>query len=67
LPRFYDRMVIADAFSLSYDMLERTTELETGQWLFVSYKATKQRNVPAFIQTPNNEEILLDRLGISAK
>ena len=67
LPRFYDRMVIADAFSLSYDMLERTTELETGQWLFVSYKATKQKNVPAFIQTPNNEEILLDRLGISAK
>ena len=23
----------------------------------VSYKATKQKNVPAFIQTPNNEEI----------
>ena len=64
LPRFYDRMVIADAFSLSYDMLEKTTELDTGQWLFVSYKATKQKNVPAFIQTPNNEEILLDRLGI---
>lgn len=67
LPRFYDRMVIADAFSLSYDMLERTIELETGQWLFVSYKATKQKNVPAFIQTPNNEEILLDKLGISIK
>ena len=31
----------------------------------ISYKATKQKNVPAFIQTPNNEEILLDRLGIS--
>jgi hypothetical protein len=30
----------------------------------ISYKATKQKNVPAFIQTPNNEEILLDRLGI---
>lgn len=62
LPRFYDRMVIADAFSLSYDMLERTTELETGQWLFVSYKATKQKNVPAFIQTINNEEILVNNL-----
>ena len=60
LPRFYDRMVIADAFSLSYDMLEKTTELETGQWLFVSYKATKQNNVPAFIRAPNNEELLLE-------
>lgn len=63
LPRFYDRMVIADAFSLNYDMLEKTTELETGQWLFVSYKATKQKNVPAFIQAPNNEEILLSNLN----
>jgi DNA helicase HerA-like ATPase len=58
LPRFYDRMVIADAFSLSYDLLDRTTELDIGEWLFVSYKATKQRNVPAFVKTPNNEEIM---------
>ena len=62
LPRFYDRMVIADAFSLSYDLLDRTTELDIGEWLFVSYKATKQRNVPAFIRTPNNEEIIAKRL-----
>ncbi|RLI49745.1 MAG: hypothetical protein DRP09_20445, partial [Candidatus Thorarchaeota archaeon] len=62
LPRFYDRMVIADAFSLSYDLLDRTTELDIGEWLFVSYKATKQRNVPAFIRTPNNEEIMAKRL-----
>lgn len=65
LPRFYDRMVIADAFSLSYNILERTTELETGQWLFVSYKATKQKNVPVFIQTNNNEDILCSRLNYS--
>ncbi|KYH41867.1 MAG: ATPase [Candidatus Bathyarchaeota archaeon B26-2] len=62
LPRFYDRMVIADAFSLSYDLLDKTTDLETGEWLFVSYKATKQRNVPTFIKTPNNEEILISNL-----
>ncbi|MCD6538201.1 DUF87 domain-containing protein [Candidatus Bathyarchaeota archaeon] len=62
LPRFYDRMVIADAFSLSYDLLDRTTELDIGEWLFVSYKATKQRNVPAFIRTPNNEEIMAKSL-----
>ncbi|MBI2183345.1 MAG: ATP-binding protein [Thaumarchaeota archaeon] len=65
LPRFYDRMVIADSFSLSYDILEKTNELETGQWLFVSYRATRQKNVPAFIQTPNNEEILLRNVSPS--
>ncbi len=64
LPRLYDRIVIADAFSLSYDILEKTTELDTGQWLFVSYKATKQKSVPTFIQSPNNEDILLTNLGV---
>jgi DNA helicase HerA-like ATPase len=62
LPRSYDRMVIADAFSLSYEILERTTGLETGEWLFVSYRATNQRNVPVFIRTPDNEEVLTQRL-----
>lgn len=62
LPRLYDRLVIADAFSLNTDIIERTTELETGQWLFVSYKATRQKNVPVFIQAPNNEEILAENL-----
>jgi len=62
LPRFYDRMVIADAFNLSYDLLDRTTDLDIGEWLFVSYKATKQRNVPAFVKTPNNEEIVAANL-----
>ena len=65
LPRFYDRMVIADAFSLSYDVLEKTTTLDTGEWLFVSYKATRRKNVPVFIRTPNNEAILLKNLGLS--
>ncbi|MBS7613007.1 ATP-binding protein, partial [Candidatus Bathyarchaeota archaeon] len=64
LPRFYDRMVIADAFSLSYDVLEKTTTLDIGEWLFVSYKATKRRNVPVFIRTSNNEEILLRNFGL---
>ncbi|GIU72851.1 MAG: ATPase [Candidatus Nitrosocaldaceae archaeon] len=62
MPRSYDRFVIADAFSLSYDILDKTTELSTGEWLFVSYKATKQKNVPAFIKAYNNEEILLNSI-----
>jgi hypothetical protein len=65
LPRLYDRIVIADAFSLSYDILEKTIELDTGQWLFVSYKATKQKSVPAFVQSPNNEDILIANLGVN--
>jgi DNA helicase HerA-like ATPase len=58
LPRFWDRMVIADAFGLSYDILDTTTELDTGEWLFVSYKASKRKNVPAFIRTQDNEVIV---------
>jgi len=57
-------MVIADAFSLSYDVLEKTTTLDVGEWLFVSYKATKRRNVPVFIKAPNNEDILLKNFGL---
>jgi len=52
-------MMIADAFSLSYNLLDKTTDLETGEYLFVYYKATKQRNVPIFAKTPNNEKTLI--------
>lgn len=62
LPRMYDRMVIADAFSLDYGLMEKVTELSTGEWLFVSYKATKQKNVPAFIRSENNEDYLVEFL-----
>ena len=55
LPRMYDRMVIADAFALPYEVLERSADLGTGEWLFVSFKAAKQRNVPVFLKTENNE------------
>jgi hypothetical protein len=50
-------LVIADAFSLRYGMLDRTTELDIGEWLFVSYKATKQRNLKN-----NTAELGNDRL-----
>jgi DNA helicase HerA-like ATPase len=60
LPRNYDRMVIAESFSLDYSVLDKTSQLSTGEWLFVSYKATRQRNVPVFIKTENNEEAVYD-------
>ena len=62
LPRMYDRMVIADAFGLPYEALERSAQLETGEWIFVSFKASKQRNVPVFLKTENNESIIASHL-----
>jgi hypothetical protein len=56
LPRQYDRMVIADAFALPYEVLERSAQLQTGEWIFVSFKAAKLRNVPVFLKTENNED-----------
>jgi len=67
LPRIYDRMTVADAFAVSYDLLDKTLDLETGQWLFVSYKATKRKNVPVFIQAPDNEATLAEALLHSKK
>jgi uncharacterized protein len=60
LPRMYDRMVIADAFALPYEVLERSADLGTGEWLFVSFKAAKQRNVPVFLKTENNEKFVAE-------
>ncbi|MEM3381340.1 MAG: DUF87 domain-containing protein [Candidatus Bathyarchaeia archaeon] len=62
LPRSYDRWVIAEAFSLDTALLDKTIDLETGEWLFVSYKATRQKNIPTFIKAPNNEDIIASRL-----
>jgi DNA helicase HerA-like ATPase len=63
LPRIYDRITIADAFAVSYDLLDKTLDLETGQWMFVSYKAARRKNVPVFIQAPDNEVTLSETLG----
>jgi hypothetical protein len=62
LPRSYDRWVIAEAFSLNTAILDKTVDLDTGEWLFVSYKATRQKNIPTFIKAPDNEEIVATRL-----
>ena len=62
LPRMYDRMVIADAFALPYEVLERSAGLGTGEWLFVSFKAAKQKNVPVFLKTENNEDFVSAKL-----
>lgn len=67
LPRSYDRHVIADAAGISPEILDKTAQLDTGEWLFVSHKATKRKNVALFIKTPNNEDILIENLRRMAK
>ena len=62
LPRMYDRRVIADAFALPYEVLERSADLGTGEWLFVSFKAARRRNVPVFLRTENNEASVAQQL-----
>ena len=62
LPRSYDRNVVADAFSISRSVVDKVTELDTGEWLFVSYKATRLKNIPIEITTPNNEEFIIEYL-----
>jgi DNA helicase HerA-like ATPase len=62
LPRFYDRMVISESFGLPLEVLERTAQLDTGEWVFVSYKATRRKNVPVFLRTENNEEAVANHL-----
>lgn len=59
LPRTYDRNVVSDAFSISRSVIDKTTELDTGEWIFVSYKATRLKNVPVEIKAENNEEYLI--------
>jgi len=54
--------VEATRVGLSYDLLNKTLDLETGQWLFVSYKATKRKNVPVLIQAPDNGATLAEAL-----
>lgn len=62
LPRPYDRTTISDQFALDPSIVDRTLELESGEWLLSSYTATGVRNMPMFIRTPNNEDIVIETL-----
>ncbi len=62
LPRSYDRHVVAEAAGVSPEILEKTSQLEPGEWIFISHTATKRKNIPIFVGTENNEEIILSFL-----
>jgi hypothetical protein len=62
LPRPYDRQLIAETFGINDTLMDRTLDLEVGQWLLVSFKAALPHDVPVFFTAPNNLEEL--RKGI---
>jgi len=62
LPRPYDRTTISDQFAVDPTIVDKTLELQSGEWLLSSYSATGVRNMPMFIRTPNNEETVIETL-----
>lgn len=54
LPRPYDRQLIAETFGISDALMDRTLDLEVGQWLLISFKAALTHDVPVFFTAPNN-------------
>ncbi|QKQ99760.1 ATP-binding protein [Metallosphaera tengchongensis] len=54
LPRPYDRQLISETFGINDTLLDRTLDLEVGQWLLVSFKASLPHDVPVFFNAPNN-------------
>ncbi|WP_338604806.1 ATP-binding protein [Sulfolobus tengchongensis] len=63
LPRPYDRQLLAETFGISDMLLDRTLELEPGQWLLVSFKAALPHDVPVFFSAENNLNIVKDVLS----
>ncbi|MHA1607815.1 MAG: ATP-binding protein [Candidatus Freyarchaeota archaeon] len=58
LPRPYDRGLISNTFMVDREILERTLEFTSGEWLLSSYIATGMTNVPIFLKSEDTEEQL---------
>jgi len=44
-------------------LLDKTLELEPGQWLLVSFKSALPHDVPVFFAAENNLDLLKDRIN----
>lgn len=53
LPRPYDRQLIAETFGISDSLLDKTLDLEAGQWLLISFKSALPHDVPVFFKADN--------------
>ncbi len=63
LPRPYDRQLVAETFGINDALMDRTLDLEVGQWLLVSFKAALPHDVPVFFTADNNLEELRRELS----
>ncbi|MDT7861918.1 MAG: ATP-binding protein [Saccharolobus sp.] len=63
LPRPYDRQLLAETFSISDMLLDKTLELEPGQWLLVSFKSALPHDVPVFFSADNNLQLIREFLN----
>lgn len=63
LPRPYDRQLVGETFAISDALLDRTLELETGEWLLVSFKSATPYDIPVFFRAENNFAELRRALG----
>ena len=62
LPRPYDRQLIAETFGVSDSLLDRTLDLESGQWLLLSFKAALPEDIPIFFKADNNSDAVSEYL-----
>jgi hypothetical protein len=58
LPRPYDRQLIAETFGVSDSLLERTLDLESGQWLLMTFRSALPEDIPVFFKAENNSDYL---------
>lgn len=52
-------MAILDSYSLDYEVFNKIADLDSGEWMIVSYKADNRRNVSIFISMPNKEQKII--------
>ncbi|MGC9105507.1 MAG: ATP-binding protein [Thermoprotei archaeon] len=62
LPRPYDRQLIAETFGVSDSLLDRTLDLESGQWLLMTFKSALPEDIPVFFKADNNNDYLREFL-----
>jgi len=64
LPRPYDRQLVGETFAINDALLDRTLELETGEWLLISFKSATPHDIPVFFKAENNFSELRRSLGV---
>lgn len=62
ITREYDKGVVAQATGLSPALVDGTTNLDVGEWLFTSIRATSKSKLPLIVKLENNEANIIRSL-----